>query len=144
MAQAEEKERKKMLALEEKERRKVEREEKRRQKEMEQKRKAEEWLKKMEMRAKKVSEANKQCSRRVREKIALRDKESSNSKSKTSCSEPPTKTPCKEKHNAVLTLKLTLMCAACVQKMSQVLTGLSVPVGDGCMLLSPISDIIDS
>ena len=57
LAQVEEKERKKKLALEEKERKKTEREEKKRQREEEQKRKAEERQRKAETKANKVKEA---------------------------------------------------------------------------------------
>ena len=57
LAQLEEKERMKKLALEKKERKKTEREEKKRQKEAEQKRKAEERQKKAETKAQKAKEA---------------------------------------------------------------------------------------
>ena len=110
LAQVEEKERKKKLAIEEKERRKVEREEKKRQKEMEQKRKTEERLKKLEMKAKKVSEAAKK--QRVTEKT-LRDKRSSCSTSQESCSEPSRKRH-KEKHNDGAVTEIdTNVCCVC-------------------------------
>ena len=90
MAQAEEKERKKKLALEEKERRKVEREEKKRQKNFKDRQKAEEKLKKTEIKAKKVSDKQK-----VTKKTALRD-----STRRGSCSEPPRKKCHQEKQGA--------------------------------------------
>ena len=103
MAQMEEKEQKKKLALEEKERRKIEREEKKRQKEMEQKRKTEERLKKLEMKAKKVPKKQ-----RVTKKTALRGSSS------TSCSEPPRKKPRKEKHDAGDVMEIaTNVCCVC-------------------------------
>ena len=90
MAQLEEKERKKTLALEEKERRKTEREEKKQQKEEEQRRKAKEREKKAEQRAKKAKKASDEKSRKVTCKTRNKGGECSHSK------EPQRKNHCKE------------------------------------------------
>ena len=107
MAQVEERERKKRLAVEEKERKKIEREEKKRQKEIEQKRKAEERLKKMEMKAKKVSE---------KQRVTKRN---SSSTSKASCSEPPSKRSRLEKQDEINTDE----CCVCFELYSEDVSG---------------------
>ena len=122
MAQIEEKERKRKLALEEKERRKVEREEKRQQKEIEQKRKAEERLKKAKTRAEKVNQvAKKKGSRGVIEKTAPGEK---NSRSQESGGKPPRKTPCKEQHKVGADAEIdTNVCCVCFGLYSEDVSG---------------------
>ena len=109
MAQIEEKERKKRLALEEKEQRKAKREEKRRQKEVEQKRKVEERQKK---RSSKVDEVTKKHSRRVSEKTAPRRDEVAENLDNTI--EPPRKKPRKEQNNVGADAEIdTNVCCVC-------------------------------
>ena len=108
MAQIEEKERKKRLALEEKEQRKAKREEKRRQKEVEQKRKVEERQKK---RSSKVDEVTKKHSRRVSEKTAPRRDEVAENLDNTI--EPPRKKPRKEQNIGADAVIDTNVCCVC-------------------------------
>ena len=122
MAQIEEKERKRKLALEEKERRKVEREEKRQQKEIEQKRKAEEQLEKARTRAEKINQvAKKKRTRVVTEKTAPAE---TNCRSQESTGEPPRKKPRKEQHNLSADAEIdTNVCCVCFGLYSEDISG---------------------
>ena len=121
MAQIEEKEQKKRLALEEKERKKVEREEKRRQKEIEQKRKAEKRLEKAKTRAEKINQmAKKKKSRGVTGKTAPGEM---NSRNQESTGEPPRKKPRKEQHNVGADAEITNVCCMCFELYSEDISG---------------------
>ena len=101
MAQAEEKEQKKKLAIEEKEQRKIKREEQKHQKERKQKQKNDEQLKKLEKKARNV--------------LASKQRVTSKRTRSSSCKEPPSKRCCwEEEQGAVGEAEIdTNTCCVC-------------------------------
>ena len=104
---------------------------------MEQKRKAKEWLKKLDMKEKKVSEAAKEAQVH-KENTAVRQKKAPAVQAKEAVVSFQGKSLTRINTILLLSLKLTLMCVACVLdcilKMSWGLTGLSASMVNGSML----------